>query len=618
MIVCRPFFVCVYSLVFFYQCFLNIEVTDGHHVIFENIGQMAGAISYQHVKLTLNLSSIVAQHNLVHTQLTELLQNFVSNPPGILYEKNSWIKRGHSNAIQILRLQLIDSEEFRKDLSSLYMSLPVPQNGLDDIELRQRRSIAKILKFTKKAIPVIRFANKVLQVTKFGTSAVSLPFGIFGTFMGLYTTGQVNKLRRELYDVVAAHNRLVEVVQTHDKEIVELQQNVDDIKAYLTYSTELDIAHTSAKISRLRNQLISRYHVAVHVIQQLQHRRLAVDFLTGEQIQRMFIQLNVQAEANACTLLVRQHSDLFQLETSYFFDGSDIYILLHVPMVPSDSMLRLFKLHPFPLPFSKKHALMPVAPDDILALSSGFNRYSVQLSTSDLMGCHVINNVYLCERHGVLNTNLNNSCLGSLYQQDLNAVRHWCTLQIHESGELVYQLLNNWYLAYSVEAQTAPISCTNGTQSELHLSKGIVKFYLSPGCRMHLKQHLVISDISIKLDSDLLHFEWRWDDVTLNDLDPERINEDLKFLEDNGIRRPTYSDLQELQLHQRRAPGWWATIVSFVGVATLTVLFIIVFVYFAYRARLYYLAQRDFSENEPDHELDIPPPMYPHVPNANS
>jgi hypothetical protein len=38
-----------------------IDLTDSQHVIFESVGQMAGAISYQHAKLTLNLSSIFHQ-----------------------------------------------------------------------------------------------------------------------------------------------------------------------------------------------------------------------------------------------------------------------------------------------------------------------------------------------------------------------------------------------------------------------------------------------------------------------------------------------------------------------------------------------------------------------------
>jgi hypothetical protein len=47
-----------------------------------------------------------------------------------------------------------------------------------------------------------------------------------------------------------------------------------------------------------------------------------------------------------------------------------------VPMVPKDSLLRLFKLHPFPLPLSGPRVLVPAVREDILAISSGFKRYS--------------------------------------------------------------------------------------------------------------------------------------------------------------------------------------------------------------------------------------------------
>ena len=94
-------------------------------------------------------------------------------------------------------------------------------------------------------------------------------------------------------------------------------------------------------------------------------------------------------------------------------------------MVPTDSLLRLFKLHPFPLPLSGSHVLVPAVKEDILAISSGFKRYSAQFSATDLLGCHMVNNIYLCERHGVLNSNLNSTCLGSLHMQDFDAIKRF-------------------------------------------------------------------------------------------------------------------------------------------------------------------------------------------------
>ncbi len=181
-----------------------------------------------------------------------------------------------------------------------------------------------------------------------------------------------------------------------EQAISTITAEIQDLTAVLHLTILQNPGYTTTRLSRIENQLKHRLEIAIHTIQQAQHRRLAVDFLSAEQLNLLFVKLVQQAEQNGCQLLVRHRSDLFQLETSYFFDGADVHLLLHVPMVPKDSLLRLFKLHPFPLPLSGSHVLVPSVREDILAISSGFKRYSTQFSATDLLGCHVINNIYLC------------------------------------------------------------------------------------------------------------------------------------------------------------------------------------------------------------------------------
>jgi hypothetical protein len=328
--------------------------------------------------------------------------------------------------------------------------------------------------------------------------------------MGLYNNAQIDQVQKELYTIIDSHNCLVEVVKLQEQAISTITDEIQDLTAVLHLTILQNPGYTTTRSSRIENQLKHRIEIAVHTIQQAQHQRLAVDFLSAEQLNILFLKLVQQAEQNGCQLLVPHRSDLFQLETSYFFDGADVHLLLHVPMVPKDSLLRLLKLHPFPLPLSGSYVLVPAVREDILTISSGFKRYSAQFSATDLLGCHVINNIYLCEHHGVLNSDLNTTCLGSLYTQDFEAVKKLCELEIH---------LNNWYLVYSRSVQSIPISCLNGTQTKKHLTKGTSRVYISPGCRAHLSTHLIISDISIKLDTDLLHFEWKWDSISLDGLD---------------------------------------------------------------------------------------------------
>jgi hypothetical protein len=118
-------------------------------------------------------------------------------------------------------------------------------------------------------------------------------------------------------------------------------------------------------------------------------------------------------------------------------------------MAPADSILWLFQCHPFPLPFTKTHFLLPKPSKPIFALSAGMERLSAELSMVNLMDCHKINSMHLCEEHGVLNKDLNSTCLGSLYQQDFAGAMALCEMEITTQKETVLPLRDNWYLVHS-------------------------------------------------------------------------------------------------------------------------------------------------------------------------
>jgi len=595
----RPFLM-VWILLLFSEFLL---ITDSQHVIFESIGQMAGAISYQHAKLTLNLSSIFNQFEKYESALDALKVNlsapvtlrlrdkdratFVGEPEITIGSIVRDVRRMNLETITLHQEEVAEMSELIDTLRNILPEVGEAPDSVPPIRAGRSADFKKAKKRVSTIGKIFSAASKVAGIFSGGATSVfnflGLPFGIFGTYMGLYNNAQIDQVRKELYTVIDSHNRLVEVVELQDQAISTIAAEIQDLTAVLHLTILQNPGYTTTRLSRIENQLKHRIEIAVHTIQQAQHRRLAVDFLSAQQLNILFSKLVQQADQNGCQLLVRHRSDLFQLETSYFFDGADVHLLLHVPMVPRDSLLRLFKLHPFPLPLSGSHVMVPAVREDILAISSGFKRYSAQFSATDLLGCHVINNIYLCERHGVLNSDLNTTCLGSLYTQDFDAVKKLCELEIHKTGEIVYQLLNNWYLIYSPSVQTVPISCLNGTQSEKHLSKGTSRVYISPGCRAHLATHLIISDISIKLDTDLLHFEWKWDAISLGDLDSSVITPQLALLEENGLFRPTLSDLHELKLHQKQGIHWWTTLANFVGNAVMMFIFCVTAVYLAFR-----------------------------------
>ncbi len=98
------------------------------------------------------------------------------------------------------------------------------------------------------------------------------------------------------------------------------------------------------------------------------------------------------------------------------------------------------------------HHLMIDAEDDILAISSTETRYNIQLSSTDLLSCHRMNQVFMCESFGVMSKRFNDTCLGVLYMQWFELVRGLCKFRVVPLKEQVYQVRKGQYLVYSPEA----------------------------------------------------------------------------------------------------------------------------------------------------------------------
>jgi hypothetical protein len=334
------------------------------------------------------------------------------------------------------------------------------------------------------------------------------------------------------------------VVQQLDKEIAEINHAIREISTALLIMAVSEPSYFDARLTRIENQLRDRLQMATHALQTAQHRRLAIDYLSPMQVRALYARLVSRASEFGCELVLQHHSDLFQIEVSLLFDGSDAHLLIHVPMVPRQSLLRLFKLHPFPLPFFDDHFLIPDVQNDVLAVSSTDQRLSTHLSSVDLLGCHRMNQVFMCDRFGVLSKQFNSTCLGSLFNQDFVTARTICRFEVVPIAERVYQLKKIWFATYLPTPATVPVKCRNGTVTDYHLPRGPSWLHLSPGCEATFLQRHVFADLSIKMPAVTLHLEWEWDPLDLLHMPQMDIKQELQHLREFRIHRPILTDLQ--------------------------------------------------------------------------
>ena len=487
------------------------------HLVFEEIGQMASSLSYIHTQVNINISDV--EHS------AKLLSQGIEN---LMTVVNS--------------LKPIDSYDV--------VTEPHKRQMLSNLEVHHRDIQTEINRIAdlRSLLPVPPASTRIESGSR-KTRFVPLLLGVIGTFANIFSRAALHKLEEELSDVRAVQNKLVEIVVSQKAVIEALHKGLQDVKAYIQLQQTLNPANVDAAIKSLIDRVRIEVDRLFRVLQHAQTRRLAVDFLDASEIHQLFPTLREKAAAQQADLLITRPSDLYQIEMSYFFDGHSINLLLHVPIVPKDSLLTLVKLHPFPLPVTEEYSLLPAIEDRLLALSSTAERLSVEIPSTNLLGCHQINRVYLCEKQGVLNIRMNQSCMGSLYIQDYKQAQKLCPMKIIQPTEVIHRLQDSMYLVYSTETQVVTISCPNqGVQNEV-ITAGVSRFKLEPGCRTKLNDHVVISDYSVATDADIKYVAIpRTPNMNIPEMTNAEVEHGLKRLKEQGSFHPTIQELREIHI----------------------------------------------------------------------
>jgi len=379
--------------------------------------------------------------------------------------------------------------------------------------------------------------------------------GLFGTFMGLYNRHQFKEFKKEFNTVVQRQNRLLVVTALHSQHIANLQT---DFSYMREFASALSLATPVLVLVRLREielHIENDLNRISDAITQAQLHRLSPLLLNATQLQHLFSSLQSKASRMGTQLLLEQPSDLFQIETSFAFDGTDVTLVVHVPMVDQRALLHLYRFLPFPLSFSDTHSLTPRPRKALFAISSNEPRLSLELSEADLEGCYRVNSVYLCERLGVLSRRLDQTCMGALYDQKFKLALGLCNMDVTPATERVVQLNKNWFLIYSIKAFTALMSCRNGTSGEFHLKVGVNRIPLSASCRLSLQDHILFADTALQVNSRIQEVQWELEDDDFSLKEFAETQEILDSAEEAGALSPTLADVRAQSAQSTLAIG---------------------------------------------------------------
>ena len=378
--------------------------------------------------------------------------------------------------------------------------------------------------------------------------AISLASDIIGTFMGAFNAYEIQQLKSKFQDLSQGHNMLVRVTQKHDNDINQMRQDLKSIVDVIDLMAEYNPGLLQQQISEQLDMFEDRVTVITNTIQQLHHRRLAVDLLSPDQMEIMHDAVNKIAHAEGFHNQAEKLSDYYQIEVTYTRKQDDIVLMVHVPCIKTRSLFKIYRYLPFPIPIpfttnahdltikqslsfqnSKinmyndlfdqdnldypkiQEALFITDTADLIAIDSERN-FQV-LTQNDLANCVQRNHIYLCDKQHVVKHDLTDNCLGSLYSRMESGVRKHCKFERRPVQEMVFQLTDTEHLVYSPTMQSSTIMCKNSTDN-IYLDL-ITKIKVPENCYVKLSKHTITSTFSSRISSPALQFAWTWDPFTL-------------------------------------------------------------------------------------------------------
>lgn len=550
-------------------------------LLFESIGEMVAGLSYSHTIITVPLNDLERQvddyrgalekeFNLDHlkTVLNKALANTSQVSDPIPFANNifkKWTRIGATHLKEV--------DALRSRVSRMFEILPPTMNEMEDRVTADFHAPPIVLSewsvrgtplersyedFFKK--PLAPRNKRALPVLALGGAA--LAFGGAGTLFGWLGMKGTSRVQAQLLDIQHRQDVIIKAAWETDRQMGILRKEISDMLLTNAINEQFDAVVLLARLRTYFSQLETKVSQHEHLLQQLQHQKLAVDFLDQRALTLLFNQAKKRAKSLGFHLLLQRPADVFQIKASHFFNGPGtvLSVVLHLPIAPEDSMMRLFRLHPFPLPFSNDTFIIPDVRNDILAVSNSNFRYTSQMSSVDLLGCLKINRLYMCERNGVLQKHPEDSCLGALYHQKFDLAKRICNFNMEPAREFIHQLMDNWFLIHLMEPTTVPVLCSNNTHLEWHLKPGVTRQHLGAGCVADFPRHRLLSDVSILVPQDYVQFDMEWDPVSFMPEVRELILPEFKRLERLGATNVALSTLQSLVTHSMANPPFYHNI----------------------------------------------------------
>jgi hypothetical protein len=241
--------------------------------------------------------------------------------------------------------------------------------------------------------------------------------------LSTYNTVQISKLETAIETQKQKTDLLADIIRLHEQHLHKLDEMIKDIgneikKLKVQAGFHFSIDRAIAKVTSNTNKLRAVVDIFEWVINSAFDQKLAPGALSVDVLETIMHHIKDKAAKNKFHNFIHQPSDLYKLETSFIhrLEEHMVILILHVQYVETENLLPVYEFISLPIyfNFSSNVSVIPdVGKQDLIAI--GNTEAFQTLSSSDLANCKRLGKTFFSEGHSILQTNIVDDCLGSLY-----------------------------------------------------------------------------------------------------------------------------------------------------------------------------------------------------------
>ena len=462
-----------------FACLLltSAQANDESHVLFTNIGKAAASSAYGHLIVTINFSAIFHQHVIVRNEFQKLKE----------LQFNTLEKGQRQASDSIFRTYGLERLEFALDVGSVLINEIGFFLGFED-------SIVLDQNVTRE----------------FGTSSRFRRQALLGTLLSF---GAIVYEEVQIQDILSEDRRrdqhisaLELVVDDHAKQLSRHASLIRDLRVELheTTATLVEygriqaIVQTVAAFILTHNAELQNFAEGVFLSA---GGRLCPLLTNPEAAIAAFKDLERIAAGNSLVPIFDSPARIFDARLSSFWDGEIIKFIVHVPF-RSAAAMDLFKFIRLPVPLTNE-SVCRVHTDELFIAVDDTHSSHFTMTFEESEECTRAGNVHICPAAQLINQDMKDSCLGSIFIGDVTRAQELCDLTVSKFDQIEAVRVTDCVVRFAIPEPgvMAIEKCNNSALRSFHV-QGFQTFQLAAACRLTVGQWSFVCPFKFKIEAN--------------------------------------------------------------------------------------------------------------------